>query len=487
MSRGPRFSLRLLGAVSIVIVGALIAIGLISEHLASNEVHRVLTEADARRADATAQRLARPLSRFFRKHAGWDAVEPLLAALAAAEGDCRILLLDPDDRVVATSHPDLAEIRSERLSNGLLRLWTDGGGPEQTRRFKLELLIMGGHEIADGGSAAEEPRGASAAEEPRGAGAVVVLPAADGLAGRRDPQSSLRARVLLSVAAAGLLALIATWLLSRRLLAPIDELIVAARHIQNGNLDYRVTPGAKGEIGQLAAAFNSMAGGLARLEGLRRQMVSDVAHELRTPLTGIRCQIETLQDGLIEPTAEVLASLHDDVMALQRLVEELQELAVAEAGGLRLECVAVAVKPAVEAALRALSIAGEVTLSIGELPPVLADPARLRQILSNLLDNALRQTPASGKVEVFAEQVGNQVRISVQDSGPGIEPEHLAQVFERFYRVDASRQRGTGGSGLGLAIVKQLVEAHGGRIWAESQPGSGACFSFTLPGSAGSY
>ncbi len=459
-----RFSFRLLGAVGIIIVAALIAVGLMSGHLAETEVHRLLTEEDVRRADAAARRMAPQLSGFFRQHGSWDGVDSLLTSLAAAEGDLETLLLNPDDQVVAASDPHLAGIRSERRSDGALHLWTQGTGPEHDTR--LELLINDGLTVADG------------------AGALVVLPHADSITRPRGSLSTLRARVMLAVAAAGVVALIATWLLSRRFLGPIDELIVAARHWERGNLDHRVARRSSDEIGRLAAAFNAMAEGLARLEELRRRMVSDVAHELRTPLTGIRCQIETLQDGLLEPTAGVLASLHDDVMGLQHLVEELQELAVAEAGGLRLEPIPLSVSTAVEGALTALANGVErapVTLSLADVPPVAADPARLRQILSNLLDNAFRHTPADGTVEVVARQIRDRVQISIQDSGPGIEPEHLPKVFERFYRADASRQRGTGGFGLGLAIVKQLVEAHGGRIWADSEPGCGTCFSFTLP------
>ncbi len=455
-----RFSVRLLCAMAIVIVGALLAVGLMSGHLAKSEVQKLLTEADMRRADAAARQIEPELSRYFGEHGSWNGVEPLLTSLAMAEGDIEFVLLDSEDQVLATSSARLDGIRSERLADGLLHLWTTGPDP------RLELLLPGSQTVAGG------------------AGSIVALFLGNPIEGPHDPRPSLQQRVMFVVTAAGLVALIATWLLSRRFLVPIDDLIVATRQMERGNLDHRVTIRSSDEIGELASAFNAMAEGLTRLEDLRRQMVSDVAHEVRTPLTGIRCQIETLQDGLLEPTPKVLASLHDDVMALQHLVEELQELAVADAGGLRLEPVSVAVGPAIEAALGALGNGSDrapVTIAINDAPPVLVDPTRFRQILMNLLDNALRHTPSSGTVAVSATETGPDVLITVRDSGEGIEPEHLRKIFERFYRADAARQRGTGGSGLGLAIVKMLVEAHAGRIWAESEPGSGTCFCFSLP------
>ena len=312
-----------------------------------------------------------------------------------------------------------------------------------------------------------------------------------------------------SAVAAGVAALLLTLAFSRRILGPIEALTAAARTMEQGDLSQRVAVAGHDEIGKLARAFNAMADGLARQERLRRNMVTDVAHELRTPLTNIRGYLEALRDGVARPDPALLASLHDEALLLNRLVDDLQDLALAEAGQLRLEPRQVALHEIADQAagsLRPVLDAKQLDLQIElppELPDVWADPERVGQVLRNLLNNAIMHTPEGGSITLCAEQAtkderrktkdeGNAlqpvvlrpssfVTLSVSDSGPGIAAEHLANVFDRFYRADRSRARATGGAGLGLAIVKQLVEAHGGRVWAASAPGQGACISFTLP------
>jgi signal transduction histidine kinase len=307
-----------------------------------------------------------------------------------------------------------------------------------------------------------------------------------------------------SSVAAGVAALLLTLAFSRRILGPIEALTAAARTMEQGDLSQRVAVAGHDEIGELARAFNAMADGLARQERLRRNMVTDVAHELRTPLTNIRGYLEALRDGVARPEPALLSSLHDEALLLNHLVDDLQDLALAEAGQLRLEPRRVALHEIADQAAGALRPALEakrLELQI-ELPPELpdlwADPERMGQVLRNLLNNAIMHTPEGGRIAIsattddrpptteaehFLSVVGGRssVVICVLDSGPGIAPEHLTNVFDRFYRVDRSRSRATGGAGLGLAIVKQLVEAHGGRVWAASAPGQGACISFTLP------
>lgn len=285
------------------------------------------------------------------------------------------------------------------------------------------------------------------------------------------------------VAIAGFFALAATWWLTGRMLDPVGELTQATREIAAGHLDRRVETHSSDEIGRLSTAFNAMADKIERGEFLRRTMVSDVAHELRTPLTGIRCQLEALQDGLISPEPEVFDSLHDDILSLQRLVDDLQELAVAEAGGIVLELRPVDLLKEIEVVRRSMvnGIGRSIEVDIGELSPVQADPERLRQILRNLFDNACQHGGAKALVRVAATVANKTVEIVVEDNGPGIPPEHLDLVFERFYRVESSRQRETGGAGLGLAITRQLVLAHGGHIRAEGTAGRGARLVFTLP------
>jgi signal transduction histidine kinase len=256
--------------------------------------------------------------------------------------------------------------------------------------------------------------------------------------------------------------------------------------MEQGDLNERVEARSDDEIGELARAFNRMADTLSRNEQLRRDMIGDIAHELRTPLTNIRCQIESLQDGVIEPRREVIDSIHEEAMLLNRLIDDLQELALAEAGQLRLaleptdiaEIIrksALAIAPQIEGKKIALRVDAP-----PDLPAARADGERVHQILRNLLANAVTHTPSEGEIEIRARAAGEEIEIAVSDTGSGIEADQRDRIFERFYRADRSRSRSTGGAGLGLAIVKQLVLAHDGRIRVESS-GRGSQFIFTLP------
>src|ERR1051326_7877463 len=250
---------------------------------------------------------------------------------------------------------------------------------------------------------------------------------------------------------------------------PNERLTDATRRMERGDLSARVAPGGGPELAALATGFNAMAAALDRNETLRRRMVTHVAHELRAPLTNIRCELESMQDGL---SAMNVASLHEEVMHLSRLVDDLQTLSLAEAGALEIAPRPVSVAALVRRASATVAAEGPEDLL------VMADPTRVVQILTNLLTNA--QTYSSD-VRVRWRREGDEALIEVIDRGPGIAADQLPHIFERFYRVDPSRSRHTGGAGLGLPIVKQLVLAQGGRVWAESRPGEGSTFSFTLP------
>lgn len=299
--------------------------------------------------------------------------------------------------------------------------------------------------------------------------------------------NSVNRSLLLAILGAGGLALLMTLALSRSFLRPVDALREAARRMGSGDLSQRVDMQAKGEVGELAKAFNSMADNLERLELLRRTMVTDIAHELRTPLSNVRGYLEAIQDGMVQPMPEVINSLHEEAMLLNRLVNDLQELALAEAGKLKIETQPLDTHQMVlRAAGREQQNASQKKLRLrtelpAELPPVCADPERLGQILQNLLDNAIQHTPEGGEIVITAERQAGFIEIRVQDTGSGIAVEHLPYIFERFYRADQSRSRTTGGAGLGLAIVKQLVEAQGGEVSAYSKVGQGTTISFSLP------
>jgi two-component system sensor histidine kinase BaeS len=286
---------------------------------------------------------------------------------------------------------------------------------------------------------------------------------------------------------AGAIALLMTFFMSRRILAPVKSLASAAVLLGKGDFRQRVQIRDKGELGQLADTFNSMVSDLERAEQLRRNMVADIAHELRTPLSNIRGYLEAVRDGIKKPNKDTISSLEEEASLLSRLVDDLQELSLAEAGELTLvrqeEDVAGLVRQAVTAvegqsSARGLSLTVELS---DKLPPVNVDSHRIGQVLRNLLENAIAHTVAGGTITVTARQHEGYVEVSVTDTGEGIPPEDLPNIFERFYRVDKSRTRATGGSGLGLTIAKRLIEAHGCTIKAHSELGKGSRFTFTLP------
>ncbi len=285
---------------------------------------------------------------------------------------------------------------------------------------------------------------------------------------------------------AALAGVILAILLLRQFAVPMKRLDQAAREIARGDLGKRVKVTSHDELGHLAESFNAMAESLEKAETTKRQMIADVAHELRTPITIVRAGLEGLRDGVLTPTTDNFAALHDKVLLTTRLVADLQELALADAGALSLhleDCDLVPILGRIRSTIGAQLEDDRVRLAIEtpvDAPAVRADPQRVEQVLLNLLSNASRYTPADGTIRISLEREGpERVKVSVCDTGPGLNPEDLARVFERFYRSD--RSRAGGGAGLGLPIAKALVEAHGGRIWAENVAGGGACFRFTLP------
>jgi signal transduction histidine kinase len=283
------------------------------------------------------------------------------------------------------------------------------------------------------------------------------------------------------------IALVMTFFLSRRILAPVKALTSATRQLGRGDFSQRVKTKDKGELGELAQAFNSMSSDLERAEKLRQNMVADVAHELRTPLSNLRGYLEAVRDGVIKPDADTIRSLDEEAALLSRLVDDLQELSLAEAGELKLVCQAEDIGELIRQTVAGLQVQAttkglSVSVDLPDmLPAVNIDSRRISQVLRNLLENALAHTAEGGTISVTARQQERWVEVSVIDTGEGIPAEDLPYIFERFYRVDKSRARATGGSGLGLTIARRLVEAHGGTITAQSELGKGSCFSFTIP------
>jgi len=280
--------------------------------------------------------------------------------------------------------------------------------------------------------------------------------------------------------------------LLRQMTGPLKKLAMASQQIARGELSKRVNVKRKDELGHLADSFNEMASSLEKAEKAKRQMIADVSHELRTPLTVLRTALEGLRDGLVEPTPENFAALHNKTLLTSRLVDDLHQLALADAGQLSIHKTACGlvhlfshIQATIEVQLEDSGIRFQVEIP-GDLPKVEADPQRIEQVVLNLLSNAVRHTPEGGTIRMTARAIeGPLIQVSLCNTGPRLSDEDLAHVFDRFYRAESSRSREEGGAGLGLAIAKALIEAHGGTIWAENAPGGGACFHFTLPRSAG--
>lgn len=292
-----------------------------------------------------------------------------------------------------------------------------------------------------------------------------------------------------AIAAAVVAAAGVSWFLSVRIVRPIRVLADTAERIAHGGYEERVPVRGTDELAMLAAAFNSMAASLESAELRRRELLSDLAHELRTPLATIEGYVEGVRDGVVPASLETWAVLETETSRIRRLIDDLRKVSEAEERQLDLRIRSLSPSEIVTHAKRAAGPAYvekgvALQTSVAEhLPPVAADPDRIGEVLANLLDNALRHTVAGSRVELIAASGSHDdVSFTVSDSGSGMAPEHLSRVFERFYRVDPSRTRAQGGSGIGLSIARALVEAHGGRIWAESDgPGMGARFILTLP------
>lgn len=275
-------------------------------------------------------------------------------------------------------------------------------------------------------------------------------------------------------------------LLSRAVLHPVRAMTLAAKELGEGDLARRVPVSGRDEIAQLGGAFNRMADSLQAGEERQRRLTGDIAHELRTPLANLRGYLEALRDGVVEPTPELLASLHEEALLQQRVVDDLQDLALAEAGALTYHPVAVDLRDLLEAARtahRAQAEAAGVRLELRAPGSVIvtADPDRLRQVVGNLVGNALRATAAGGTVTLALNVRGGPAVVEVRDTGKGISAEDLEHLFDRFWRADASRGRATGGSGLGLSIARQIVTDHRGTIEVRSAVGVGTVFTVVLP------
>ncbi len=441
------FGVKLAGAFAAIIV-----IGVVVVYLTLQDT---MLNTFAQYADETSVIHARGMAPFFAYYYGqngdWEGVGRLLSAMSSAHGPLgeHLVLVDAAGHVLGPSDSPLHD-------HVLERALINQGAPVMVDGHRVGTLL------ANLGSAPPQ------------------------LLAARFSDSIRRSIAGAALAAAGV-ALLLGVLTVRQLTRPLRQLSHASHAVAAGGLDRRVDIRSRDVLGQLGADFNTMAGKLERSEALRRRMIADIAHELRTPLTVLQGNLQGLKEGVFEPEPAYLASLHDESQLLGRLVNDLRDLSLAEAGELVLERVETSIADLFQRALQPLKplldsqrivIESDIPL---DLPPVWVDPDRMNQVLNNLLSNAARHAPEGGAIALRAERRDGHVRIAVSDTGSGIAPEDLPNVFERFWRADESRARRSGGSGLGLAIVKNLVEAHGGSVGVDSALGSGTTFYVTLP------
>ena len=523
-----RFGLQLRLALGFILILALAtgAVSIFTGYAAQREVAGIQAGQDRARA----QRIHRELARYYDHHGTWNGVQEIVERASLLSGR-EILVVDQQKRVVAYSRGAVADRRPERWER---RHREHFGRPGDD--FTLitsgpaivgAVSVHGWRRDADGGIIPTAAAGAAGADD---ALAIPLGAPPDGEPPLTQFAEAVNNSLTLSGLAAGAVGVLLVLALSRRTLGSVGRLTAAARALGQGDLTQRVAVKGQDEIAELGHAFNAMADALEDAQRQRRSLVSDVAHELRTPLANIQGHIEAMQDGLLQPDAATLDTLHRQALYLSRLVSDLRLLAETESSGLQLirqpeslpDIVA-----RVAASFRPRAEAGGVTLtsatnaggdsdsngnsdSDGQLPPLNIDRVRIEQVIGNLIDNAIRHTPAGGQVSISVSPCpapapsgdGNShsdgngdsdgvgaptaaagVRVTVADTGAGIPPAALPHVFDRMYRVDPSRDRATGGAGLGLTIAKQLVAAHGGTMWAESTPGAGSRFGFDLPAS----
>lgn len=284
--------------------------------------------------------------------------------------------------------------------------------------------------------------------------------------------------------------LVASYLLAQSITIPLRRLSTAAEAIEQGKLGQKVIINTDDEIGQLSKVFNRMSQALEENNQLRKRLLADVAHELRTPLTVIQGNLEGMLDGVIEPNPNQLYSIYEETVYLNKIIKELHDLSLAEAGQLTLEKELTDVNLLLSRAANMLSpLADEkqilLTCCLAEVPEINVDAMRINQVIYNLISNAIRYTPDGGQIEAVTyiqnEGAKKYIAVSIRDNGKGISAEDLPRVFQHFYRADLARDRKSGGSGIGLAIVKQLVELHGGKVDVKSELGMGSVFTIYLP------
>lgn len=402
------------------------------------------------------QQLVAALADSYTRKGGWNAsdLDGLTSMALMTGGSLRVL--DANGAVVWTASEGRLGGAVAAMHRQMMGEEESGLGPEQSLPIRVDRERVGT--------------------------AIVRLPRSGVLPQDVSFRTSVNRLLLIGGVAAGLVAALVGLVLARRATRPARELVEAAQAFAEGDRSRRLDEGTPDEFGRMARAFNLMGDAVQREDDLRRDFAAEVAHEVRTPLAILRSQVEAIQDGIRPAGAGELASLHEEILRLNRLVDDLGTMASADAAGFSMSAAPTALDDIVDRAIQefAGSFEGAGIRLDSDLRRVSAtvDPTRIRQVIANLLSNALKFTPAGGTVGVELRSEADEAVIRVSDSGPGIPPDELPFVFDRFFRGAGAR---ASGSGIGLAVVRGLVLAHGGRVDVSSSPGRGAAFTVRLP------
>ncbi len=450
-----------------LIIGAILIVAMLSMRSARVELAEFEARLNGPAAPTQMLKMADAIMRVWPTLQSAVGIAQLRALAAQLRDSTALLVLDTAGVIVASSTDDVAQGDLHQQPDGTLEVSrvTSNGNERRMQRLVLNGIALGsadGHRL----------------------GYLYALP------GGTPPPSNARLMVSgiqrsvwIAVFIASLLSALGAWWLASPVVSQVQRLTQAARQVRANALATRVRVSSADELGELERSFNDMAQSLDETEQAKRQMISDLAHELRTPLTNVIGLLEAMRDGLRVPDAATLQSTQDEALLLKHLIDELQELTLADAGALTFELSAVDLRDTLHHASDAFQAMTPTPRVI--TPPekvvALVDPRRIAQVMRNLLQNAITHTPSDGSITVTLTAENGWASIVVSDSGRGIPADQLPLIFERFYRVDPSRDRATGGMGLGLALSKRMVERMRGTIAAESTEGSGTRIIVRLP------
>lgn len=468
---------RLILAFLIVIAGT----NMVIAKAANRVINERFNALSATTGTLLAQRIAPLLERYYERNGSWEGIRTLFLEARGGEPDEGPPPFSQDRPVLSKLPEDIQNRLDWRISAGeerLILVDADGRVVVDTHPEEPEIINL----------QRQLPKGVPLFVRGQRVGTLVPASAIGALTSLQNRFLRQVNLTIIGVTILGsLIAIIVASFLAQRTVAPVQALALASQKVAAGDYNQRVTPSGADEIVELANSFNTMAAELENQRDLRHRSMADLAHELRTPLSVLQIELESIEDGLSDPTPDVVKGLQIEVVHLKHLVDDLRTLSLMDAGELEMNNHSVDLVELVKGVtnrFQSPAMEKEIHLVTNTGPSLLlvnADDRRLAQVLINLLSNAIRHTPVGGLVTVSLRQEQDQAVVTVRDDGEGIDDVHLPYIFDRLYRADSARARSSGGSGLGLSIARSLVEAHGGKIWVQSERNQGTLFGFSIP------